>query len=416
MSEDINGMWEAEERPEDETTVLPQEAEAREAGESADKNDGAEPPQGDDGGRRRRRRVAGAAIAVVLVAGLGAGLALASRVPSQEEPPGATATTEAETVDAGLGLGDVAQLCTRLALDNADLSIDAARVRIEAQDGHVMVTQASEDDAATMVDATARRSAALARALNNQKVAGSDVVDVTWVTTDQAGNVKVAVANTPASAPAGGSTADVVNGSGGHVIADDVWNADGVHDQGFEQNGGETPKRPDGTEVKPGEVEPTPEQQPTTDAATGSAGGNTPSGPNGANTSNGSGNGADNGTNSGSGNGGSASPNGNGQGSGSQQKWVPEQGHWETTYEQVWVDEYKYVDHACYYVNHGGTKVGPFDSEEAAYDWIHEDMDNGGIGGSVINESYSTKEKSGGHYDSKPSGQRWVVDVPGYWE
>lgn len=413
MSEDINGTWEAEERPEDETTVLPQEAEAREAGESADTNDGAEPPQGDDGGRRRRRRVAGAAIAVVLVAGLGAGLALATRVPSQEEPPGATATTEAETVDAGLGLGDVAQLCTRLALDNADLSIDAARVRIEAQDGHVMVTQASEDDAATMVDATARRSAALARALNNQKVAGSDVVDVTWVTTDQAGNVKVAVANTPASAPAGGSTADVVNGSGGHVIADDVWNADGVHDQGFEQNGGETPKRPDGTEVKPGEVEPTPEQQPTTDASTGSAAGNTPSGSNGGSASSSSG--TSSGSSSGSGNSGSTSPNGNGQGSGSQQKWVPEQGHWETTYEKVWVPNIVYTRHPRYYVNHGGTEVGPFDSEEAAYDWIHEDMDNGGIGGSVINDSYTTEEDKG-YYQNQASSQKWVVDVPAHWE
>lgn len=413
MSEDINGMWEAEERPEDETTVLPQEAEAREAGETTDTNDGAEPPQGDDGGRRRRRRVAGAAIAVVLVAGLGAGLALASRVPSQEEPPGATATTEAETVDAGLGLGDVAQLCTRLALDNADLSIDAARVRIEAQDGHVMVTQASEDDAATMVDATARRSAALARALNNQKVAGSDVVDVTWVTTDQAGNVKVAVANTPASAPAGGSTADVMNGSGGHVIADDVWNADGVHDQGFEQNGGETPKRPDGTEVKPGEVEPTPEQQPTTDASTGSATGNTPSGSNGGSASSSSG--TSSGSSSGSGNSGSTSSSGNGQGSGSQQKWVEEQGHWETTYEKVWVDDYVYVDHTRWECSACGAS---FDSDS--------DIDNHIIstygdaqhpnGASAINTSYSTKEKSGGHYDSKPSGQRWVVDVPAHLE
>lgn len=42
----------------------------------------------------------------------------------------------------------------------------------------------------------------------------------------------------PAAAPSGGTTAEVVNGSGGHVISDGVWNSDGVHDAGYEQNAG----------------------------------------------------------------------------------------------------------------------------------------------------------------------------------
>lgn len=59
--------------------------------------------------------------------------------------------------------------------------------------------------------------------------------------------------------------------------------------------------------------------------------------------------------------------------------------------------------------------VGPFDSEDAAYSWAHNDMDNGGIGGSVVNDSYTTSEDQG-HYEQKATGQHWVVDVAGHWE
>lgn len=100
---------------------------------------------------------------------------------------------------------------------------------------------------------------------------------------------------------------------------------------------------------------------------------------------------------------------------GSQKKWVAEQGHWETDYSQVWVPNVVYTRHPRYWVNHGGTMVGPFDSEEAAYSWVHNDMDNGGIGGSVVNDSYTTSEDQG-HYEQQATGQHWVVDVAGHWE
>lgn len=100
---------------------------------------------------------------------------------------------------------------------------------------------------------------------------------------------------------------------------------------------------------------------------------------------------------------------------GSQKKWVAEQGHWETDYSQVWVPNVVYTRHPRYWVNHGGTMVGPFDSEDAAYSWVHNDMDNGGIGGSVVNDSYTTSEDQG-HYEQQATGQHWVVDVAGHWE
>lgn len=59
--------------------------------------------------------------------------------------------------------------------------------------------------------------------------------------------------------------------------------------------------------------------------------------------------------------------------------------------------------------------VGPFDSSDAAYAWIINDGENGGIGGSVVDDSYTTSEDQG-HYEQKATGQHWVVDVAGHWE
>ena len=100
---------------------------------------------------------------------------------------------------------------------------------------------------------------------------------------------------------------------------------------------------------------------------------------------------------------------------GSQKKWVAEQGHWETDYSQVWVPNVVYTRHPRYWVNHGGAMVGPFDSSDAAYAWIINDGENGGIGGSVVDDSYTTSEDQG-HYEQKATGQHWVVDVAGHWE
>lgn len=99
----------------------------------------------------------------------------------------------------------------------------------------------------------------------------------------------------------------------------------------------------------------------------------------------------------------------------SKQKWIPEQGHWETDYDQVWVPNIVYTRHERYWVNRGGTNIGPFDSKAAAWAWCDNDVENGGIGGSVIDDSYTTTEDQG-HYEQQATGQHWVVDTPGHWE
>lgn len=113
--------------------------------------------------------------------------------------------------------------------------------------------------------------------------------------------------------------------------------------------------------------------------------------------------------------GGSSSSSAGSSSSQPQKKWVPEQGHWETDYGQVWIPNVVYVRHERYWVNHGGTKVGPFDSKAAAWAWCDNDVDNGGIGGSVIDDSYTTSEDQG-RYEQQATGRHWVVDVAGHWE
>lgn len=116
-----------------------------------------------------------------------------------------------------------------------------------------------------------------------------------------------------------------------------------------------------------------------------------------------------------SGNSQSSGSNNSSSNSGSQKKWVAEQGHWETDYSQVWVPNVVYTRHPRYWVNHGGAMVGPFDSEDAAYSWSENDAFSGGIGGSIVDDSYTTSEDQG-HYEQKATGQHWVVDVAGHWE
>lgn len=113
--------------------------------------------------------------------------------------------------------------------------------------------------------------------------------------------------------------------------------------------------------------------------------------------------------------GGSSSSSAGSSSSQPQKKWVPEQGHWETDYGQVWIPNVVYVRHERYWVNHSGTKVGPFDSKAAAWAWCDNDVDNGGIGGSVIDDSYTTSEDQG-RYEQQATGRHWVVDVAGHWE
>lgn len=358
----------------------------------------------------RRKAVICAGVVAVLAIG-GAGIVIASNRPEPiDSSPSAVEKTETDGDKASgaesVAPADIAKICPTLTLDGQDVGAPADELTVTTGQGRVLVTQRAGDDAAATVDSTARRSAALARSLDGCETGGKTVETVTWAAIDEGGNVEVAVTNSPASAPSGGTTADVVNGSGGHVIFDGVWSSDGVHDSGYEQNAG-TVTDSAGGEIEAGSKTETDESDKkdsgkayeTKADDSGSKADSKKSDSKGSTASQASGDSQSSGSSSAQ----------------SQKKWVPEQGHWETDYGQVWVPNVVYVRHERYWVNHGGTKVGPFDSKAAAWSWCDNDVDNGGIGGSVIDDSYTTSEDQG-HYEQQATGRHWVVDVAGHWE
>ena len=363
---------------------------------------------GDRGGRKK---IIAIAAGVVLIAGLGIGaFALSSHKtantqPAEQEQTVTPVKDNSEEKTDNLSTSDIAKLCSTLKLDDADLSIASDQVRVDAKSGRVLVTQVSEDDAAKMVDSTARRSAALAAVLNGKKIKGVSAVDVTWVATDKDGNIKVAVAYDVTKAPTGGSTVDIINGSGGHVIADDIWSTDGVHDQGYDQNAG-TVKKPDGTSISTGTKTEEKKESDDKDQKSDDSKKEDNKSSDSSKSDN-KGDSSQSKQNSGSNN---SSSNGGGQ-----KKWVAEQGHWETDYSQVWVPNVVYVRHERYWVVTPNGNVGPFDSKSAANAWVYNDMVNGGKGGSLLDDSYTTSEDQG-HYEQQATGRHWVVDVAGHWE
>lgn len=358
----------------------------------------------------RRKAVICAGVVAVLAIG-GAGIVIASNRPEPiDSSPSAVEKTETDGDKASgaesVAPADIAKICPTLTLDGQDVGAPADELTVTTGQGRVLVTQRAGDDAAATVDSTARRSAALARSLDGCETGGKTVETVTWAAIDEGGNVEVAVTNSPASAPSGGTTADVVNGSGGHVISDGVWSSDGVHDSGYEQNAGAVTDSAGGkieagskTETDESDKKDSGKAYETKADDSGSKADSKKSDSKGSTASQASGDSQSSGSSSAQ----------------SQKKWVPEQGHWETDYGQVWVPNVVYVRHERYWVNHGGTKVGPFDSKAAAWSWCDNDVDNGGIGGSVIDDSYTTSEDQG-HYEQQATGRHWVVDVAGHWE
>ena len=358
----------------------------------------------------RRKAVICAGVVAVLAIG-GAGIVIASNRPEPiDSSPSAVEKTETDGDKASgaesVAPADIAKICPTLTLDGQDVGAPADELTVTTGQGRVLVTQRAGDDAAATVDSTARRSAAPARSLDGCETGGKTVETVTWAAIDEGGNVEVAVTNSPASAPSGGTTADVVNGSGGHVISDGVWSSDGVHDSGYEQNAGTVTDSAGGkieagskTETDESDKKDSGKAYETKADDSGSKADSKKSDSKGSTASQASGDSQSSGSSSAQ----------------SQKKWVPEQGHWETDYGQVWVPNVVYVRHERYWVNHGGTKVGPFDSKAAAWSWCDNDVDNGGIGGSVIDDSYTTSEDQG-HYEQQATGRHWVVDVAGHWE
>ena len=93
--------------------------------------------------------------------------------------------------------------------------------------------------------------------------------------------------------------------------------------------------------------------------------------------------------------------------------WVEEQGHWEPTYEDVWVEDSaawdEYVFDYDYYAFSDGYNTTS-DAEALAHQKAT------GASYSVKDHYATVHHDATGHWESRQTGQKWVVDVPAHWE
>lgn len=257
--------------------------------------------------RAKQRKIVAIGLGCVLAVACGLGAAAWAMRPTTQPAEEGPVAEEPARQDAS-----VPQLLSGLSYHGRDVSATPSALTVTAAHGHVMVEERADADAATRVDLSARRSAALAHELSGQTVRGDEVADVTWVACDPDGAVKVAVRNdvssdaanaaepdgatsedeTPADtsrdgaqgasktgegdsssenpsdskAPADGqgepsnggeakadepTTSEVVSGSTGWTMSGDT--KDGLADVApdLPQQGGEVPTTPDGAEIAP---------------------------------------------------------------------------------------------------------------------------------------------------------------------
>ena len=366
----------------------------------------------------RRNRVVAGCVVAMMVAGLGAGLALSHGAPAQEAPVAATtAAATTEQADPALTASDVAAMLPSLSFDGNDVSIasDLATVGV-SETGNVVVTNASTDDAATVVSSTAMRSAALAGELKGATVAGPSgdvaVSEVTWVTTDPSGNVECGVASDPAKAPTSGTAAEVIGASKGWTMSDAAHDAAGLPAT-LPATGGEPVTDAGGNAVTPSQgvadaAGAAGESGSQAGTATGSdqqhqaAASQRPSGPQPS---------GGNGQSSG------GSTSGGASGSGSQAAHTAHQHTWvnvtrdEPVYEQRWVSNYvdvykgrqgKYVCNGCGFTTSSLSAMG---------DHFDEAAEAGRYScGSYVDDSYDIWEKEDqGSYKQVQVGTKTVV-------
>ena len=159
-----------------------------------------------------KRTIAAGIASVALVAALGIGAAYAhgglNRKPNP--PAGESAAVQAkegtqEKIE--LTAQEVADTTADLHFAGDDVSA-SSNIAVSIKDGHVMVTETSEDTAANNVWYAPRRAAAMATRLKDTTIKADSeekataIKDVTWVTTDTSGSVQIAVIDTPDSSAA----------------------------------------------------------------------------------------------------------------------------------------------------------------------------------------------------------------------
>lgn len=409
--------------------------------------------------RVRNRVVVGAAAVCVAVAcGLGA-YSCAGRPATLPAEGGDPVASEASSTLAD----EVESLIPGLTFQGASVAPDASACEVEAEGGHVMVTETSSAPAENMVDGAARRAAALA---GQSKTSPYDVADVTWVATDPEGKVEVAVTVKPTDAaadmaqkePADGdeapSTSDILHGSTGWDMTDDA-HAGLPEGAGVDKSGGEAPTTPAGSTIVPGEKlpdEPKADEQPAggdsgsgdqpSDGDAGKSDSAKPSdeGDSKQDSSSAGNSGQSTGGNTSSGSSGSSSSSSSSSSSGSassssdsssssqpaQRRWVVDRAAYDEpiyetqpVYGQKWVqDSSAYDEKVCVGEAYQFTDGYVTSSDSDA--WQHQKQT--GASYSVVPQYQTVHHDATGHYETVQTGTKQVQtgtrhhDEVGHWE
>jgi len=173
--------------------------------------------------KNTKQRVIAGVAGLAVVAALGTGFAYANGAfapASTPEAPAAVAKANVQRNMKQLTAANVTKAAANLTFAGTDVSVSNP-VSVSIADGHVMVTETSNDTAANNVWYAPRRAAALAARLAETKVTDSadenketDIKDVTYVVADTEGNVKIAVTEEP--------TADAVATAGKQTPLDET--------------------------------------------------------------------------------------------------------------------------------------------------------------------------------------------------
>lgn len=245
-------------------------------GYDAGDNEVAAGASGDEGQRspnRPRPWVIAIAAALVLASVIGGATLFGTKPAAQQQQP---VEQNEEEGDDSLAEADVLEIAGKLTFAGTDVSAPVGS-ECSIESGRVMLTSPTGGDLAVEVSALARRSAALAAALEGATVSGDDLIDVTCVATKEDGTPLMAVTCTPESQASQASTgsedldlATLMAGVAGWAMSDEAYDAIGGEASGAAQSGGAVPIDANGTQIV-AVTEADPQEEPQGEEATSEA-------------------------------------------------------------------------------------------------------------------------------------------------